>query len=119
MVEPAAPWISRPRMTIAPLLDSPMSTHDATNSARPNRKIRLRPYTSASAPAVTMTAAPTSEYPVTAHWSTEIGDPTSLLIAGNRMDTAEVLALTTSVDRHAASSRPPVGRRSAAAAGRS
>ena len=63
-----------------------------------------------------MTAAPMSEYPVTAHWSVLIGEPVSSLIAGSRIDTADVFALTTSVDTQATASRALVGLRSTAGA---
>ena len=61
IVEPAAPWIIRPAITPAPLVDSAISTHEATNSTRPPRNTLRRPNTSPSAPDVTITAAPTSE----------------------------------------------------------
>jgi hypothetical protein len=53
-----------------------------------------------------MTAAPTREYAVTAHCSVATDEPTSRLMAGSRMLTAEVLALTTRVDTHVASMTP-------------
>ena len=61
IVAPEAPWIMRPPTTPAALVDSAISTQEATNSARPPRKIFRRPSTSPSAPEVTITAAPTSE----------------------------------------------------------
>ena len=60
IVAPAAPWISRPMMIPAPLVDSAMNTQEAMKRASPARKMRLRPNTSPSAPDVTITAAPTS-----------------------------------------------------------
>jgi hypothetical protein len=45
-------------------------------------------------------------YPVTAHCSVEIGAFRSLLIAGNRMVTADVFALTTNADTQAAIMTP-------------
>ena len=83
-----------------------MKTHDTTNSSSPPRNTLLRPNTSPSEPDVTMTAAPTSEYPVTAHCSVVTSMPVSSLIAGSRMLTAEVFAFTTRVDRHVAASSP-------------
>ena len=68
--------------------------------------IRRRPNTSPSAPEVTMKAAPTREYPVTAHWSVLTGAPTSSPMAGRRMVTAEVFAFTTSEEMQAARSTP-------------
>jgi hypothetical protein len=63
------------------------------------------------APEVTITAAPTSEYPVTAHCSCATGAPTSSLIDGSRIVTADVFALTTSAEMHAAARTPrPAGR---------
>ena len=53
-----------------------------------------------------MTAAPTREYPVTAHWRVVTSIPVSSLIAGNRMLTADVLAFTTKVDRHVTAKTP-------------
>jgi len=61
IVDPAAPWIIRPAMTMPPLDANAMSTHDATKSSSPSWKIRLRPKTSPSDPALMITAAPTSE----------------------------------------------------------
>ena len=61
MVAPAAPWMTRPAITMPPEPASAISTHDATNSSRPSWKTRLRPKTSPSEPDVTITAAPTSE----------------------------------------------------------
>ena len=61
MVEPAAPWIMRPAITMPPVDDNAMSTQDATNRSSPSWKIRLRPKTSPNDPAVMITAAPTSE----------------------------------------------------------
>jgi hypothetical protein len=101
MVDPAAPWISRPITTIRPVWARAISTHEATNSTSPPRKTRRRPKTSPSAPEVTITAAPTSRYPVTAHCRTATEVWRSALIEGSRMLTAEVFALTTSVDTHA------------------
>ena len=60
IVEPAAPWIIRPMITPTPCCESAISTQDATNRIRPNVKMRRRPNTSPRAPAVTITAAPTS-----------------------------------------------------------
>src|SRR6195952_4843907 len=110
IVAPAAPWISRPRMTIRPVWASAISTHDATNRARPATKTRRRPKTSPIAPEVTITAAPTSRYPVTAHCRTAIGVCRSTLIEGSRMATAEVFAFTTSVDTQATIITPRPGR---------
>src|SRR6185312_13035884 len=112
MVEPAAPWITRPAMIPPPVSDSAMKTHDATKSSRPARNTFLRPSTSPRAPEVTITAAPTSEYPTTAHWSCATGAPVSLLIVGSRIVTAEVLAFTTSAETEAASSTPRPALRS-------
>ena len=57
-----------------------------------------------------MNAAPTSEYPVTAHCSVLTEALTSSAIAGSRIVTADVLALTTSVETHVASITPmPAG----------
>ena len=61
MVAPDAPWMSRPAITIPPVVDSAMSTQEATNSSRPSWKTRLRPKTSPSDPEVMITAAPTRE----------------------------------------------------------
>ena len=61
MVAPAAPWMTRPAITIPPDPASAIITHDPTNSSRPSWKTRLRPKTSPSEPEVTITAAPTSE----------------------------------------------------------
>ena len=55
-----------------------------------------------------MTAAPTSRYPVTAHWSARARRPRSSLIEGSRMLTAEVLALTTNVETQLVPSTPAV-----------
>src|SRR3954465_15982823 len=55
-----------------------------------------------------ITAAPTSEYPVTAHCRASTDVPASSLMAGSRMLTAEVFALTTSVERQVAASTPLV-----------
>src|SRR6478735_5947976 len=107
MVAPAAPWMTRPAMTMPPDWASAIRTHEATNSRSPSWKIRLRPNTSPSDPEVTMTAAPTSEYPVTAHCSVSTEVPVSAEMAGSRMLTAEVLAFTTSVEMHVAASTPP------------
>ena len=60
IVAPAAPWIRRPTMIPAPLVDSAMNTQEAMKSGSPPRKMRLRPNTSPSAPEVTITDAPTS-----------------------------------------------------------
>ena len=43
---------------------------------------------------------------MTAHWRVVTAIPVSLLMAGNRMLTAEVLALTTSVEMQVAASTP-------------
>ena len=57
-----------------------------------------------------MNAAPTNEYPVTAHCSVLTEALTSSAIAGSRIVTAEVLALTTSVETQVAASTPmPAG----------
>ncbi len=61
MVAPAAPWMTRPAMTMPPDCASAISTQETTNSARPSWKTRLRPKTSPSEPEVMITAAPTSE----------------------------------------------------------
>ena len=61
MVAPAAPWMTRPAITIPPDSASAIITHEPTNSSRPSWKTRLRPKTSPSEPDVTITAAPTSE----------------------------------------------------------
>ena len=61
IVAPAAPWISRPAMTISPEPASAIITHDTTNSSSPSWKMRLRPKTSPNEPEVMITAAPTSE----------------------------------------------------------
>ena len=61
MVAPAAPWITRPAITMPPDWASAISTQEATNSSSPSWKTRLRPKTSPSDPEVTITAAPTSE----------------------------------------------------------
>ena len=53
-----------------------------------------------------MQATPTRRYPVTAHCSTLTGVPTSSLISGSRIVTAEVLAFTISVEMHATSITP-------------
>jgi hypothetical protein len=45
---------------------------------------------------------------VTAHCSVLSGDPVSSLIEGRRIDTAEVLALTTSVEMQVAARTPVV-----------
>ena len=117
IVEPAAPWIMRPAMIPPPLDESAISTQEATKSARPARNTFRRPSTSPSAPDVTITAAPTSMYPVTAHWSSSTEAPTSSLIVGSRIVTAEVLALTTNADTQAASrTASPALRPSAATA---
>src|SRR3954451_12948983 len=102
IVAPAATWLMRPPTTPAAPVDRAISTHEAMNSARPARNTLRRPRTSASAPEVTITAAPTTAEPVTAHWSWAIGAWTSSLIDGSRIVTADVLALTTSVETHAA-----------------
>jgi hypothetical protein len=117
IVEPAAPWTARPAITPNPLLDSAMSTQEAMNRIKPPMNVLRRPKTSPSAPDVTMKAAPTSEYPVTAHCSVLIGDPVSSLIDGSRMATAEVLALTTNVETQAAARTPAPAERSEGSAG--
>ena len=61
IVAPEAPWIIRPPITPAPLVETAMSAHDAMKSASPARNTLRRPSTSPSAPEVTITAAPTSE----------------------------------------------------------
>ena len=61
MVAPAAPWMTRPAITMPPVSASAISTHDTTNSSSPSWKTRFRPKTSPSEPDVTITAAPTSE----------------------------------------------------------
>ena len=61
IVAPAAPWISRPAITMPPDSASAISTHEITKSARPSWKTFLRPSTSPSEPDVMITAAPTSE----------------------------------------------------------
>ncbi|GEB60359.1 hypothetical protein GCM10017674_25920 [Streptomyces gardneri] len=61
-----------------------------------------------------MTAAPTSEYPVTAHCSVASEEPVSSLMAGRRMLTADVLAFTTKAETQVAV-RTPVEARAAAA----
>ena len=116
IVAPDAPWIIRPPMMPAAPVDSAISAQDAMNSASPARNTLRRPSTSPSAPEVTITAAPTSEYPVTAHCSVVIGAPTSSLIDGSRIVTADVLALTTSADTQAANRTPPPALRSSRAA---
>jgi hypothetical protein len=105
-VEPAAPWSIRPAITPVSLLDRAMSTQEAVNSTRPPTKMRRRPKTSPIAPAVTMTAAPTSMYPVTAHCSRLTVVFRSALIAGSRIVTADVFALTTRAETQAASRTP-------------
>ena len=61
IVAPAAPWMRRPAITMPPVVDSAISTHDTTNSSSPSWKIRFRPKTSPRDPDVMITAAPTSE----------------------------------------------------------
>jgi len=61
MVDPAAPWIIRPAITMPPDEESAIRTQEATKSPSPSWKTRLRPKMSPRAPEVTMTAAPTSE----------------------------------------------------------
>ena len=61
IVAPAAPWMSRPAITMPPDSASAIITHDTTKSSRPSWKIRLRPKTSPSEPDVMITAAPTRE----------------------------------------------------------
>src|SRR6476469_2232499 len=106
IVAPAAPWMKRPAITAPPEDDSAIRMQDATNSSSPSWNTRFRPKTSPSDPEVTMTAAPTREYPVTAHWRVVTSMPVSSLIAGNRMLTADVLAFTTRVDRHVTAKTP-------------
>ena len=110
IVEPAAPWMQRPRITPVCVSDRAISTQEAMNSSRPPMKILRRPNTSPNAPDVTMNAAPTNEYPVTAHCSVLTEALTSSAIAGSRIVTADVLALTTSVETHVATITPmPAG----------
>src|SRR5262249_44047769 len=115
IVDPAAPWITRPPMTPAAPCESAISTHEPTKSKRPQRKMRRRPRMSPSEPDVTITAAPTSMYPVTAHCSVATDASTSLLIAGSRIVTAVVFALTTNVDTQAARRTPRPAARVGAA----
>ena len=61
IVAPDAPWIIRPPTTPAAPVESAMSAQEAMKSPRPAMKTLRRPRTSPSAPAVTITAAPTSE----------------------------------------------------------
>ena len=61
----------------------------------------------ANTSAVSILLPAISEYPVTAHCSVVTLIPVSSLIAGSRMLTAEVLALTTSVERQVAARTPP------------
>ncbi len=107
MVAPAAPWMTRPAITIPPDPASAIITQDATNSRSPSWKTRLRPNTSPSEPEVTMTAAPTNEYPVTAHCRVSTEVPVSAEMAGSRMLTADVFAFTTSVEMQVTVSTPP------------
>ena len=61
IVAPAAPWMTRPAITMPPELDSAISTQDAVKSRRPSWKMRFLPNTSPIEPDVTMVAAPISE----------------------------------------------------------
>src|SRR5262245_59346659 len=106
MVAPDAPWMQRPAMTPPPPCDSAIRTQEPTNSTKPPMKTRRRPKMSPSAPEVTMTAAPTREYPVTAHCSVATEVLVSALIAGSRIVTAEVLALTMSAEMQVTSRTP-------------
>jgi hypothetical protein len=54
------PWIARLAMSIPPLLASPAASEDTVNRARPPRKIRRRPYTSASLPPASSSPATVS-----------------------------------------------------------
>lgn len=110
IVAPEAPWMQRPAMTIRPSCASAIITHEAMNSASPMRNSRRRPNTSPSAPEVTIVAAPISEYPVTAHCRVSTDIPVSAEIAGSRMVTADVFALTTSVEMQVTSSTPTARR---------
>ncbi len=56
---------------------------------------------------MTITAAPTSEYPVTAHCRVSTEVPVSAEMAGKRMLTADVLAFTTSVEMQVTTSTAP------------
>ena len=107
MVAPAAPWMTRPAMTMPPDWASAISTHEATNNRSPPWKIRFRPNTSPRDPEVTITAAPTSEYPVTAHCRVSTEVPVSAEMAGSRMLTAEVFAFTTRVEMQVTASTAP------------
>jgi hypothetical protein len=53
--------MTRPAMTIPPVVESAISTQEATKSSRPSWKIFFRPKTSPSEPEVTITAAPIKE----------------------------------------------------------
>lgn len=86
-----------------------MSTHDATKSSRPSWKTRFRPNTSPSEPDVTMTAAPQASRRSPPTAACRPDGPVSSLMAGSRMLTAEVLALTTRVDKQVAA-RTPLAR---------
>src|SRR5689334_9668173 len=55
IVDPAAPWMSRPTITASPEEDRAIRMHDATKSSRPTWKTRLRPKTSPNDPDVTIT----------------------------------------------------------------
>lgn len=94
-------------MTIAPEPARAIITQESTNSSSPSWKTRRRPKTSPSEPEVTITAAPTKEYPVTAHCNVVTEVPVSAEIAGSRMLTAEVFAFTTNVEMQVAASTPP------------
>ena len=50
---------------------------------------------------------------MTAHWSSATGAPTSSLIDGSRIVTADVFALTTRAETHAALRTPAAARWSA------
>ena len=106
MVQPAAPWMQRPPITPTWVFDSAIRAQEPMNSNRPPMNTFRRPNTSPKAPDVTMNAAPTNEYPVTAHCSVLTDALTSSAIAGSRIVTADVLALTTNVDTQVATSTP-------------
>ncbi len=108
MAAPAAPWMTRPATTSPPVDARAIRAQEATNRARPPTNTRRRPKTSPIAPEVTIVAAPTSRYPVTAHCSRSSEASRSAPIEGSRMLTAEVLAFTTKVDRQLVPSTPPV-----------
>ena len=87
------------------MLDNAISTQDATNNSSPSWKIRFRPKTSSSDPEVMITAArPGSRRYGPLQGVTDM--PVSWLILGSRMLTADVFALTTSVERQVAASTP-------------